>query len=122
LAKQWRPRNAAIAAIGISLFRLVDLAEMAMPSQARPIRFRNVPIAGVGHTDTIRIDAGHLIANGIISRDTAAAREVVASSKNGFPWQTSIGASVEEFEFVRVRQTVFVNGQARTRSPWNGYG
>jgi hypothetical protein len=39
------------------------------------------------------------VATGIVSRDTAAAREVVVSSRNGFPWQASIGAAVEEFEF-----------------------
>ncbi|HMO94274.1 MAG TPA: hypothetical protein PKD64_18975 [Pirellulaceae bacterium] len=90
---------------------VVDLAGMAIPSQARPIRFSHDPSAGVGHTDSIRVETGQLIATGVISRDTAAAREVVVSSKNGFPWQASIGASVEEFEFVKERQTVFVNGQ-----------
>lgn len=90
---------------------VVDLAGMAIPSQARPIRFSHDPSAGVGHTDSIRVETGQLIATGVISRDTAAAREVVASSRNGFPWQASIGASVEEFEFVKERQTVFVNGQ-----------
>lgn len=90
---------------------VVDLAGMAIPSQARPIRFSHDPSAGVGHTDSIRVETGRLVATGVISRDTAAAREVVASSKNGFPWQASIGASVEEFEFVKEQQTVFVNGQ-----------
>ena len=39
------------------------------------------------------------------------AREVVISSKNGFPWQASVGASVEEFEFVKDHQQVTVNGR-----------
>ena len=47
----------------------------------------------------------------MISRDTAAAREVVASARNGFPWQASVGASVEEFEFIKENQQVLVNGQ-----------
>ena len=50
-------------------------------------------------------------ATGLVSRDTAAAREVVVSSKNGFPWQASIGAAVEEFEFVKENQKVIVNGR-----------
>jgi hypothetical protein len=90
---------------------IMDLAGLAIPSQARPIRFSHDPTAGVGHTDVIRIEAGQLVATGLISRDTPAAREVVVSSKNGFPWQASIGAAVEEFEFVKENQTVMVNGR-----------
>ena len=90
---------------------IIDLAGLAVPSQSRPIRFSHDPTAGVGHTDSIRIDGGQLVATGVISRDTPAAREVVASSKNGFPWQASVGASVDEFEFVKERQTAVVNGQ-----------
>jgi hypothetical protein len=91
---------------------IVDLAGLRIPAQHRPIRLGHDAALGIGHTDSIRVDAGRLIAAGIVSRDTAAAREVVASSKNGFPWQASIGASVEEHEFVREGQTVHVNGQS----------
>jgi hypothetical protein len=90
---------------------ILDLAGLAIPSQSRPIRFGHDPLAGVGHTDSIRIDQGQLVATGIVSRDTAAAREVVVSSKNGFPWQASVGTSVEDFEFVKEHQQVMVNGQ-----------
>jgi hypothetical protein len=90
---------------------IIDLAGLGIPSQARPIRFGHDPMSGVGHTDSIRVEAGQLVATGVVSRDTAAAREIVASSKNGFPWQASVGASVEEFEFVKESQKVMVNGQ-----------
>jgi len=90
---------------------VIDLAGLEIPSQARPIRFGHDPAAGVGHTDAIRVEGGQLIATGMISRDTAAAKEVVASSKNGFPWQASVGASVDEFEFVREKQKATVNGR-----------
>ena len=93
---------------------ILDLAGLSIPSQARPIRFGHDPLSGVGHSDSIRIEAGQLIAAGIVSRDTAAAREVVTSSKNGFPWQASVGASVEEFEFIKEQQTVTVNGKEHT--------
>jgi hypothetical protein len=93
---------------------IMDLAGLSIPSQARPIRFSHDPTAGVGHTDVIRIEAAQLVATGIISRDTSAAREVVVSSKNGFPWQASIGAAVEEFEFVKENQKVMVNGRQYT--------
>lgn len=90
---------------------IIDLAGLAIPAQSRPIRFGHDPLAGVGHTDAIRIEQGQLMAAGVVSRDTAAAREVVTSSKNGFPWQASVGASVEEFEFVKESQQVTVNGR-----------
>ena len=50
------------------------------------------------------------MATGVVSRDTPAAREVVVSSKNGFPWQASVGTGVDEFEFVKEGQKVTVNG------------
>jgi hypothetical protein len=92
---------------------VVDLAGLAIPSQNRPIRFGHDASSGggVGHTDAIRVEAGQLVATGVVSRDTAAAKEIVVSSKNGFPWQASIGASVEEFEFVKDSQKIIVNGR-----------
>ena len=90
---------------------VVDLAGLAIPSQSRPIRFGHDANSGVGHSDSIRVEGGNLVAAGVISRDTVAAREVVASSKNGFPWQASIGASVEQHEFVKDGKAVLVNGR-----------
>jgi hypothetical protein len=90
---------------------VVDLAGMSIPSQNRPIRFGHDMQSGVGHTDVIQIDNGKLLASGMVSRDTAAAREIVISARNGFPWQASIGAGVEEFEFVKPDQKVLVNGR-----------
>ena len=93
---------------------VLDLAGLAIPSQSRPIRFGHDPLSGVGHTNSIRVDDGQLVATGVVSRDTPAAREVVASSRNGFPWQASVGAGVEEFEFVKENQKVLVNGRSFT--------
>ena len=90
---------------------VVDLAGLAIPSQSRPIRFGHDANSGVGHSDAIRVEGGKLIATGFVSRDTPAAKEIVVSAKNGFPWQASIGASVEQFEFVKEEQTVLVNGR-----------
>tara|TARA_R110000782_G_scaffold30348_7_gene75541 strand:+ start:9065 stop:11074 length:2010 start_codon:yes stop_codon:yes gene_type:complete len=90
---------------------VIDLAGLHIPSPSRPIRFGHDAAAGVGHTDAVAVEAGQLIATGMISRDTAAAREVVVSARNGFPWQASVGASVEAFEFLRENQTATVNGR-----------
>ena len=93
---------------------IVDLAGLAIPSQNRPIRFGHDMASGVGHTDAIRVEDGKLLAAGVVSRDTAAAKEIVASARNGFPWQASLGASVEEFEFVKESQKAIVNGREFT--------
>jgi len=90
---------------------VLDLAGLVIPSQARPIRFGHDMTAGVGHTDSIRVADGKLLAAGVVSRDTPAAREIVASGRNGFPWQASVGATVEQFEFVREAQAAVVNGR-----------
>ena len=90
---------------------IVDLAGLSIPSQCRPIRFGHDMQSGVGHSDAIRVEDGKLIATGMVSRDTAAAKEIVVSARNGFPWQASIAAAVEEFEFVKESQKTIVNGR-----------
>jgi hypothetical protein len=90
---------------------VVDLAGLAIPSQSRPIRFGHDMQSGVGHSDAVRVEDGKLIAAGVVSRDTAAAKEIVVSARNGFPWQASIGAAVEEFDFVKENQKTIVNGR-----------
>ena len=109
---RWSPTPAAQCAMaGWRYPVVVDLAGMAIPSQNRPIRFGHDAASGVGHTDQIRMEDGQLLAAGVVSRDTAAAKEVVVSARNGFPWQASIATSVDEFEFVKENQHATVNGR-----------
>ena len=91
---------------------IIDLAGLRIPSQRLPIRFGHDSFHGVGHTEQITIEGGQLLASGVLSRDTAVAREVAASARNGFPWQASIGASVEQYEHLKDGQTALVNGQS----------
>jgi hypothetical protein len=93
---------------------VIDLAGLSISSQSRPIRFGHDPLSGVGHTDAVRVEDGQLVATGLVSRDTPAAREVVTSARNGFPWQASVGAGVEEFEVVKDNQQVLVNSRTFT--------
>jgi hypothetical protein len=90
---------------------VVDLLGLDVPSQAVPIRLDHKRNQGVGHTTRIEADQGQLVAEGLISRETAWARDVARSGTNGFPWQASIGGPVLEAEFVSQGQTVEVNGQ-----------
>jgi hypothetical protein len=95
---------------------VVDLQGLHIPSQRRSIRFAHSAFQGIGHSERIAVEGigsgVALIAEGVISRDTPAAREVVASGKRGFPWQASIGASVQQAELIRAGKFVNVNGRS----------
>lgn len=90
---------------------VIDLAGLSIPSQQRPIRMNHDANQGVGHTNAIAITNGQLTAGGLISRDTPAAKDVLNSGKNGFPWQASVGAAVDQYELIKDGQTTTVNGQ-----------
>lgn len=66
----------------------------------------------VGHAETITITAKAITAEGVISGVGIDADEVIASSKNGFPWQASIGAQPGRLERVEAGAKVTVNGQS----------
>lgn len=101
----------AIRTMGFAYPVVVNLDGLTIPTQQRPVRFQHSALEGVGHTERIAVENGKLIAEGVVSRDTPAAREIVASGKKGFPWQASIGASVEELEFIKRGVTASINGR-----------
>ena len=100
-----------IRTLGFAYPVVVNLGGMKIPTQRRPVRFQHSAFEGVGHTERIAVENGKLIAEGVVSRDTKAAQEIVASGKKGFPWQASIGASVDELEFIKGPVAVTVNGR-----------
>jgi len=90
---------------------VVDLEGLAIERQDIPVRLDHNARQGVGHTQRVTIENGQVIAEGLVSRDTSWARDVAKSGVNGFPWQASIGAAVEEAEFVPNGQSITVNGR-----------
>lgn len=90
---------------------VLDLEGIQIRSQKSPIRMGHDPMMGVGHTESIGVVNGKLVASGVISRSTDAARDVKESAKNGFPWQASVGASADDVEFVKDGQTAAANGR-----------
>ena len=90
---------------------VADLAGMKIPNQKIAARLEHDPLSGVGHTDKIINDGRQLLASGIVSRDTPASRDVVSSALRGFPWQASIGATIERREFLAQGASAQVNGQ-----------
>jgi hypothetical protein len=65
----------------------------------------------VGHTTETKIENNQVILDGVFSGVGESAKEIVATGKNGFPWQASIGADYESLESYNEGQSVEVNGQ-----------
>lgn len=72
---------------------VVDLAGMDIPA-VLPVLLGHDHREIVGHADSIANDGSTINLAGIVSGAGRAAREVVASSDAGFPWQSSIGAKI----------------------------
>lgn len=89
---------------------VIDLQGMSIPL-VTPIRLEHDRHQGVGHLDTFVNDGKSLRCSGYISRDTESARDVVASARNGFPWQASVGCSVKDFIFLADNGKAKINGQ-----------
>lgn len=91
---------------------VVDLAGFKPSLKARPLLKDHNPGAVVGHTTRVHVEGGKtLMVEGVLSGGNAVTAEVIASAKNGFPWQASIGAPVQRMEFVRAGTSVKVNGR-----------
>jgi hypothetical protein len=76
-----------------------------------PILYEHGSREIVGHSTSVDLSAQRIKVNGHVSGVSQAATEVVATAKNGFPWQASIGLKISKAEHVEAGQTVKVNGR-----------
>ena len=76
-----------------------------------PIQYAHAGFAGVGHAERVWVEGSTLYAEGLISRATQAAREIVESAKRGFPWGASVAVAPLEVERLYAGQQARVNGQ-----------
>jgi len=90
---------------------VVELRGMKITKKSRPILRDHSQQKVVGHSTKITKDLSTLTVEGIISGTGADAEEVVTSSLNEFPWQSSIGAWPRRMEWVEKGVKVKVNGQ-----------
>ncbi len=97
--------------VGFGLPVVVDLASLRGSDQAVPILLRHSNEAIVGHTDNIVNTGRRLTLTGVASGAGAAAQEVIESSRNGFPWQASVGVNPGRVEEVKAGSSVQVNGR-----------
>lgn len=97
---------------GYPLPVVVDLEGLDGVEPPKPILRDHVVSQAVGHADRIVVANGQIVLEGLLSNVTsAAAQEVIAAAKNGFPWAASIGVAIERLVEVPRGSTVRVNGR-----------
>lgn len=90
---------------------IIDLSGLRVPSKSLPILRGHDPERIVAHTDNIEVSERRLRVTGLMSGVGIHAQEVTQLADNGFPWQASVGASVERMEYVDAGATAKVNGR-----------
>ncbi|MGA2705905.1 MAG: hypothetical protein ABSH35_33090 [Isosphaeraceae bacterium] len=99
---------------------LIDTAGLVIPRQRMHIHAQFDKMSGIGHTEKIRLEGNRIVATGIVSRSTEAAREFTHSIKardpsHRFPWKLALIASPDEVDRVEPGQMASVNGKT-----WDG--
>ncbi len=97
--------------VGFGLPVVVELSGVKVRSQNQPAFMNHDHTQIVGHADSVEITAQRIKVSGTISGTGAAAQEVLANSKNGFPYQASIGGNPTRMEYVDQGESVKVNGK-----------
>jgi hypothetical protein len=90
---------------------VIDLSGMKVTAKSRPILREHDRSKIVGHTDNINISNSRITLAGTLSGSNQYSREVSESAQNGFPWQASIGATSDQFDFIDKGNKVTVNGR-----------
>ena len=90
---------------------VVDLAGMTVDPTRTPILINHDENRIVGHTVGIQNDGKTLKLSGVLSGPSSTTADLVEMSKNNYPWQSSIGASIGQLELVGPRESVTVNGR-----------
>lgn len=96
---------------------VIDLMKLKIPARPVPVRAYHDAREGVGHTTSVVVEDGRrLIAEGVISRETGTAQEIIASAGKGFPWQASVGVSITKMDNHESETVIEVNGR-RMKGP-----
>ena len=90
---------------------VVDLKGMSYKTPLE-VNYAHSSYSGVGHAEKIEIKENKLYASGVVSRENETAKDISQSGINGFPWQASIGATIQEYFFVQPNEKINVNGQS----------
>lgn len=89
---------------------VLDLAGLQANGEQIPTFLGHDPAQIVGH-GTPEISAQRVKIGGVISGGGAAAQEVTAAAKNGFPWKASVGVHPSKVERVEADAVAQANGR-----------
>lgn len=92
---------------------VLDLAGMELPSKPIPATGDHAYWAEstVGHIENAWVESGALNATGVFSGVSELRDQIVNAGRNGFPWQSSMGADVLSVRLVKPNETATVNGR-----------
>ena len=90
---------------------VIDLKGVKVSKRSRPVLLDHNRKDIVGHTDQLTVGPDKIKAAGPISGTGDAAKEVVSTAKNDFPWRASVGVRADEMAFIEAGQSQKANGQ-----------
>lgn len=92
---------------------VINLQGIRLPDNPSdvPILLEHSVSQGVGHATSLKTDDKGLHLLGLASRATPYRDEVVNSSRNGYPWKSSIGASELVVQYFGKEETLEANGR-----------
>lgn len=95
---------------------VIDLVGLQIGKQTKPILRDHNTDRIVGNSDKVEIAGIRLLVEGDVSGIGDDAQEVLATAKNNFPWQSSVGARPlpGQLKFVDEGEKVTANGQVFT--------
>ncbi len=97
---------------GIPTPLVVNLAGLDTRGNMKiPILMDHKTTQRVGHSTNVQKTESQITASGPVSAATKFSKEVVESSANGYPWQSSIGATITKARFLGKKQSEVVNGK-----------
>lgn len=91
---------------------IIDLKGASFSKDRTPVIMEHDWDRRLGHTTSQFVDANGIHATGIVSSDSKDAKDWVADSKNGFPFEVSIGATPTKASFLPKGKTAEVNGRS----------
>lgn len=90
---------------------VVNLAGLKIQAGPLPVLKNHNPDQIVGHSEKVEKSESLLTVEGIVSGTGEAAREVVETAANNFPWRVSVGAFLDDMVFVPEGAMVKANGK-----------
>ena len=104
--------NGGIMRVGTWGDVVIDLAGLDLAGSVAILSDHDSTRRGIVGHGRAQVMDGRLVVTGNISATTSAAREIVDASKNGFPWQASVGVEILDRRQVRAGETVVANGKS----------